>query len=273
MGETAKRLNKKYNLGAVSFYYHKEGKFYENLKGFPGVLFDSNGYVRFASEDEYKNHEKISVSVKTNVKGGISSLKNYIKFPDLNNRNNTDNSHVNNFAPEPTGTANEYNATQNNQINSSGARNQDNTGDSYGEAFNPQSLEDARNWIESQVAIRQGATEFRKRLLEAYDRKCLITDYEVEEALQAAHICPYRGPSFNALENGLLLRADVHTLFDRHLFSIDPKTFTVILTPKLKGTSYEAQLSGKKIKPSKNMDLETFKFALQIHLKESTITL
>src|ERR1700722_13744752 len=40
--------------------------------------------------------------------------------------------------------------------------------------------------------------------------------------LEAAHITPYMGASTNSLLNGLLLRADIHTLFNLGLISIDP---------------------------------------------------
>jgi hypothetical protein len=42
------------------------------------------------------------------------------------------------------------------------------------------------------------------------------------------------------VSNGLLLRADIHTLFDLDLLGIDPNSFKVVLAPPLDGTSYEA---------------------------------
>ena len=54
--------------------------------------------------------------------------------------------------------------------------------------------------------------------MDAYGGRCAITGYDVEEALQAAHIVPYLGPQSNTVNNGLLLRADVHNLFDSTYF-------------------------------------------------------
>ena len=41
-----------------------------------------------------------------------------------------------------------------------------------------------------------------------------------EEVLQAAHILPYTDAETNKIDNGLLLRADLHNLFDLYLISI-----------------------------------------------------
>ncbi len=62
----------------------------------------------------------------------------------------------------------------------------------------------------------------------------------VDEALEAAHIVPYLGPRTNHVRNGLLLRADVHTLFDRGLLGLDPATWRVVLDPRLAHTEYAA---------------------------------
>lgn len=87
--------------------------------------------------------------------------------------------------------------------------------------FDPRSIEDGRQWIAQMVVLRQGQPIFRAQLLETYGRKCAITGCEVEDVLEAAHIVPYQGPQTNDVTNGLLLRADIHTLFDRGLIRID----------------------------------------------------
>ncbi|MCH7687760.1 MAG: HNH endonuclease, partial [Planctomycetes bacterium] len=70
-------------------------------------------------------------------------------------------------------------------------------------------------------------------------------------ALEAAHIVPYSGPQSNHVTNGLLLRADIHTLFDIDLIGIDPESMTVFLAPPIKKTAY-AELHGRKINFSEN---------------------
>lgn len=51
----------------------------------------------------------------------------------------------------------------------------------------------------------------------------------------------------NSTDNGLLLRADIHTLFDVHLISVDPQTLKVVTSPLLKGSPY-AELEGKTLR-------------------------
>src|SRR5208282_2998948 len=64
---------------------------------------------------------------------------------------------------------------------------------------------------------------------ERYGDRCLVTGCEVLAVLEAAHIRPYRGEDDNHPENGLLLRSDVHTLFDLDLLGIEPEALRVVL--------------------------------------------
>ena len=104
------------------------------------------------------------------------------------------------------------------------------------------------------VKERLGQTEFKKGLLHAYGNRCAVTDCDAVEALEAAHIDPYSGPQSNQCSNGLLLRGDIHTLFDRNILSINPETLEVTLSSGLLRTSY-ADLHGKRINlPAKKAD-------------------
>jgi putative restriction endonuclease len=49
---------------------------------------------------------------------------------------------------------------------------------------------------------------------EAYQRCCAITGERTLPVLEAAHIKPYAEQGPHRLANGLLLRSDLHTLFD-----------------------------------------------------------
>lgn len=68
---------------------------------------------------------------------------------------------------------------------------------------------------------RIGQADFRARLIKAYG-SCAITGCEVEAALSAAHIWEYHQGGCEEVWNGILLRADIHLLFDRHLLRIFP---------------------------------------------------
>ena len=69
--------------------------------------------------------------------------------------------------------------------------------------------------------------------------------------LEAAHITPYRGIRTNSVSNGLLLRADVHTLFDLALISIEPRNFVVRVSKLLGGSEYETLDGRSPTLPSK----------------------
>lgn len=103
--------------------------------------------------------------------------------------------------------------------------------------------EDARQRVLANVVRREGQPAFRCALLDAYGGACAITGCAVEVLLEAAHIMPYRGKHTNHVSNGLLLRADLHKLFDLHLFRIDPRSRTVHLSPDLRRSEY-AKLDG-----------------------------
>jgi hypothetical protein len=102
---------------------------------------------------------------------------------------------------------------------------------------------DARQRVQRQITQRRGQSDFRAELLRAYGDRCAITRCDAVEALEAAHIQPYRGPQSNVVPNGLPLRSDIHTLYDLDLIAIDPGTYEVSLSPRLHKTQY-ASLAG-----------------------------
>lgn len=89
------------------------------------------------------------------------------------------------------------------------------------------------------IIARQGQPEFRDALIEAYKGKCAVTSCDAVPALEAAHIKPHTGPRSNVVSNGLLLRSDIHTLFDLGFLIIHPKTMRVSISPELRGTVYQ----------------------------------
>ncbi|MBX9687272.1 MAG: HNH endonuclease [Candidatus Obscuribacterales bacterium] len=112
----------------------------------------------------------------------------------------------------------------------------------------------------SNIVQRQGQMKFREQLLTIYERQCAITACNVPDVLEAAHVLPYRGPGSNHISNGIVLRADVHLLFDAGLVAIDPFSRSVILSPKIKSNLYYKQYNGIPVHPgSKNIDPELLK--------------
>jgi len=89
-------------------------------------------------------------------------------------------------------------------------------------------IESERMVIARQIKNRRGQSQFRSDLIEAYGQ-CLITGCRYEPILEAAHITPYcLGGGFQ-IENGLLLRADIHTLFDLGLITICTEQDSMII--------------------------------------------
>lgn len=118
--------------------------------------------------------------------------------------------------------------------------------DLLGEAFDPNSIIDERERILREVTQRRGQDTFRADLLTVFGSRCAITGCDAEYALEAAHIIGYKGKKTNHPANGLLLRADLHTLFDLGLLAIDTKSMTVLIAPKLKGTQYQ-EMAGRSL--------------------------
>jgi hypothetical protein len=112
--------------------------------------------------------------------------------------------------------------------------------------FDPSGVTDARMRTMASIVRRRGQPKFRKDLLEIFDGRCPVTGCDATEALEAAHIVPYMGDDTNHPSNGLLLRSDIHTLFDMGRLTIDPETLEMLLSPELEGTAY-ASLKGRRI--------------------------
>lgn len=61
---------------------------------------------------------------------------------------------------------------------------------------------------------RLGQGAFRLIVTDNYDRRCAVTGEHTLPVLEAAHIKPVARGGTHDLQNGLLLRSDIHTLFD-----------------------------------------------------------
>jgi hypothetical protein len=132
--------------------------------------------------------------------------------------------------------------------------------------FDPSNVADARVRVFREIAQRRGQSRFRQSLLKAYNGKCAISLTTVEAVLEAAHITPYLGEKTNHISNGLLLRADLHTLFDLNLIKIDPESLRVKLSPNLENSKYWEFNDQKITLPDKAVDRPS-PLALAEHFK------
>jgi len=76
-------------------------------------------------------------------------------------------------------------------------------------------LEETKPMYNTQVTkIRIGQGAFRVKVIDTYNRKCSISGEKTLPVLEAAHIKPYSVSGSNHVSNGLLMRSDLHKLFD-----------------------------------------------------------
>jgi len=71
------------------------------------------------------------------------------------------------------------------------------------------------------ITPRLGQGGFRVLVTEAYNRRCAITGEKTLPVLEASHIKPYSQDGPHLVTNGLLLRQDIHTLFDRGYITVN----------------------------------------------------
>jgi putative restriction endonuclease len=91
----------------------------------------------------------------------------------------------------------------------------------------------ARFGKETIIRPRLGQGAFKVAVMDAYGRACAITEEHSLPALEAAHIKPYGDSGPHAIYNGLLLRSDVHRLFDHGYITVTP-TYHIEVSRRLR---------------------------------------
>lgn len=107
--------------------------------------------------------------------------------------------------------------------------------------------DDINNRVVVTVRQRKGQRKFREKLLKIYEGKCVFSNCSIKEVLHACHINPHSISGINLSSNGLILRSDLHDLFDQNLIAIAPNDFTIRVSNKLLNTDYYI-FNNKKIK-------------------------
>ncbi len=142
--------------------------------------------------------------------------------------------------------------------------------DSVAQLFDLGGIRDERERTLRLISQRRGQAGFRRTLLDAYGRRCAITGYDAEDALEAAHITPYRGPVTHHPSNGLLLRADLHTLFDLGLIAIDYDRRSLLISGDLRPTKY-AGLADERVEFPSDNRLEPSREAVAWHRSNANL--
>ena len=125
---------------------------------------------------------------------------------------------------------------------------------------------DERKRVVAEQVRREKQAEFRRALMSAYSGKCAVTGTGVPEVLQAAHIDPYRGRKSQLVSNGLLLRSDIHLLYDSHLITVTPKDNVIRIGHSLGGSRYQ-RLEGLRVATPKDPALKPSDVLLDMHMR------
>jgi hypothetical protein len=135
--------------------------------------------------------------------------------------------------------------------------------------FNLDDPPDERRSELSRRAIREGAATFRNEQMKLWNQKCAATGCNIREALDAAHIFRYLGEHTNRPDNGILLRADIHKLFDRNLIAVEETEGQLVwrVSTRLVGSDY-ATLHGRLLASGSGVSAFPHRELLARHLKE-----
>ena len=84
------------------------------------------------------------------------------------------------------------------------------------------------------IRPRLGQGTFRSLVTDVYERRCTVTGEKAPPVLDAAHILPVTEGGRHEVPNGLLLRSDIHRLFDRGYVTVTPEDYELRVSRRLK---------------------------------------
>lgn len=122
-----------------------------------------------------------------------------------------------------------------------------------------------------EIRPRLGQGTFRVTVLDAYGRACAVTEEHSLPVLEAAHIRPYTEGGEHDPRNGLLLRSDLHRLFDKGFVTVTPD-LTFRVSARLRdlwhnGRTYYG-LDGRQVRRPSRLDLQPDRELLEWHASE-----
>ena|SRR5258708_5689056 len=100
---------------------------------------------------------------------------------------------------------------------------------------------------------RLGQKKLRDKLFEEYNGRYAISNCEIRAVLHACHIIPFALTGSNISTNAILLRSDIHDLFDADLLAIHPESYAIHLHPLIEAHYSElndkinSRLDGKQL--------------------------
>lgn len=106
------------------------------------------------------------------------------------------------------------------------------------------------------IRPRLGQGAFRVLVTDIYQRRCAVTHERTLPALEAAHIRPYSDGGAHEAQNGLLLRRDIHSLFDAGYVTVTPGLHFEVsrrIKEEFENGKHYYALHGHKIEPPSNI--------------------
>ena len=119
----------------------------------------------------------------------------------------------------------------------------------------PLSVMDEQDRPFQAIRARRGVASFREKLINRYGARCMISGCNVLGFLEACHVSKYQGTEDNHPANGILLRSDLHTLFDLDLIGINPADMSVTIHADLLNTEYQ-KFAGTRILPATDKGID-----------------
>lgn len=129
--------------------------------------------------------------------------------------------------------------------------------------FTPINDKKIKNYVLTDTRIGQGL--FSGMIKKAYNNQCCVSGEKIPELLNAAHIQSYINADSHHVQNGLLMRVDIHALYDAGLISID-ENYDILVSEQLNLTDYYKYKSKKITLPVNRSDFPS-KDALKLKLK------
>jgi putative restriction endonuclease len=128
-----------------------------------------------------------------------------------------------------------------------------------------QLIKEPRENYKSEINLRKGQGKFKGEILKAYNNMCCVSGETCPELLEAAHLQKYLNTNSNHIQNGILLRVDLHRLYDNGLLYIDGN-FNIHVSPILNSTAYR-QFHGAQIALPHDVNNYPSRFALESRLE------
>ncbi|WP_170007312.1 HNH endonuclease [Bacillus fonticola] len=124
-------------------------------------------------------------------------------------------------------------------------------------------MDESVSHISQTVKERVQQDRFREDLLKAYGSRCAISGEGTSEVLEAAHIQPYINEKSNHIQNGLVLRIDLHRLFDAGLLTVS-QDYEIQVSAQIQSNYYQAYHGRQLLLPQESENYPS-KAALALH--------